>query len=319
MRRDEGTTAMGNKKQGYFKRAIPVIDKDKCNNCGMCAKLCGGQPLLFADGKVVIDANPALGCIGCGQCMAICPTGAITVTGRGLSSDAILELPPKGTHPTAEQLESLLVSRRSIRNFKPVEVERNVVDRVLQIASTAPMGIPPSEVGIVVFHGRDRVKAFSDDMQTAITRMMKLFNPATLLLFRAFMSKADIESFKEFVVPIKRVMEEEKSKGGDPLLYGAPVALLFHRSPYCEPADCYIAATYAMIAAESMGLGTCMIGMVAPFLVRDKKLMRKYGIPKGNEPTIVLLMGYPGVSFRKGLRRDFSSVKYNGEKPMADV
>lgn len=310
---------MGNKNQGYFKRAIPIIDGDKCNNCGMCAKLCGGQPLLLADGKVVIDANSALGCMGCGQCMAICPTGAISVTGRGLSADAIMELPPKGTQTTTEQLESLLVSRRSIRSYKPIEVERNVVDRVLQMASTAPMGIPPSEVGIVVFHGRDRVKAFSDDMQTAITRMMKLFNPVTLLLFRAFMSKAEIESIKEFVVPIKRVMEEDKAKGGDPLLYGAPVALLFHRSPYSEPADSHVAATYAMLAAEAMGLGTCMIGLVSPFLVRDKKLMRKYGIPKGNEPMIVLLMGHPGVRFKKGLRRSFSSVDYHGERPRADV
>lgn len=248
--------------------------------------------------------------------MAVCPSGAVTVSGRGLSTNPLIELPSPESRPTAEQIESLLVRRRSIRVFKPVEVERNVVDRVLRIATTAPMGIPPSTVGVVVFHGRDQVKAFSADVQASFGRMVRFFNPVTLALFRLSMSKASIESLKEFVIPLKGGMEEKRSEGGDGLLYGAPVALLFHKSPYGEAADCHVAATYAMIAAESMGLGTCMIGMVAPFMGRDRKLMEKYGIPKGNELSLVLLMGYPGVTYKKGLRRSFSSVRYHVGRSM---
>lgn len=303
---------MGDRSQGYFERATPRIDESKCNRCGLCAKICGGQPLLFVDGKVIVDPNSAMGCLGCGQCMAICPSGAVTVTGRRLSPDVLIELPASASRPTADQLESLLLRRRSIRIFKPKEVEREVLDRILKIASTAPMGIPPSEVGVIVFNGSSSVKAFSEDIQAYLTRVMKMMNPVTLALFRISMSKTDIESLKEFVLPLKQAMEAEKAHGRDPLLYGAPVALLFHRSPYSEPADCHIAATYAMIAAESMGLGTCMIGMVSAFMERDKALMKKYGIPKGNKPSLVLLIGYPGVTFKKGLRRDFSSVRYHG-------
>jgi len=109
------------------------------------------------------------------------------------------------------------------------------------------------------------------------------------------------------------LMAKEIGSGGDTLLYGAPVAFLFHSSPYAEPGDCYVAATYAMIAAQSLGLGTCMIGMVAPFLERNKKLKAKYGIPNRNKPGIVLLMEYPGFSFKHGVRRRFASVSYNGE------
>jgi nitroreductase len=225
----------------------------------------------------------------------------------------MLELPPKGSRATADQLEALLSPRRSIRRFKDKEVDREVVDRVIRIASTAPMGIPPSEVGILAVHGRDKVKAFSADVMSTVERTMKMVNPLTIALFRPFMKKAIYDSFKEFVIPIGGLMTKERESGGDSLLYGAPVVLLFHGSPYAEPADCYIAATYAMIAAESLGLGTCMIGMVAPFLGRNKKLMAKYGVPKGNKPIIVLLMGYPGTSFKHGVRRRFASVSYNGE------
>jgi hypothetical protein len=54
-----------------------------------------------------------------------------------------------------------------------------------------------------------------------------------------------------------------------------------------------------------------MIGMVAPFLERDKKLKAKYGIPKSNKPGIVLIMGYPATNFKRGIRRRFASVTYS--------
>ena len=308
---------MAKKQTGYFKRAVPSIDRTTCNDCGLCAELCGGEPLVVVDGRVDIDPEPALGCFGCGLCMMICPTGSIAVNGRNLSPKDILDLPPKSARATADQLEALLLTRRSIRKFKENEVDRKVVDRVIRLASTAPMGIPPSEVGILVVHGRDKVKAFSTDVMSTIERTMKMVNPVTMALFRPFMRKATYEGFREFVLPIGDLMVKEEESGRDPLLYRAPVALLFHSSPYADPADCYIAATYAMIAAESLGLGTCMIGMVAPFLGRNKKLMAKYGIPKNNKPIIVLLMGYPVTSFKHGVRRRFASVSYNGE-PRAD-
>ncbi|MGQ9588539.1 MAG: nitroreductase family protein [Thermoplasmata archaeon] len=260
-----------------------------------------------------IDPEPALGCFGCGQCMMTCPTGSITVSGRDLSPKDMLHLPPISSCATADQLESLLLRRRAVRHFRHEDADREAVDRDVLIASTAPMGIPPSQVGIVVLHGRDRVKAFSDDVLVTIERSMKFMNPVMMALARPFMKKAHYESFREFVLPLARIFEKERARGGGPLLYGAPVALLFHCSPYADRADCYIAATYAMIAAESLGLRTCMIGMVAPFLVHDKRLMKKYGVPKGNKPTIVLIMGHPSIDFKWGVRRRFASVSYLGE------
>lgn len=302
---------MAKDKEGHFKRALVTIDRNTCNDCGMCAEVCGGQPLVMVNGKVEADPKSALGCFACGQCMIVCPTGSIAVNGRDLSPKDLLELQPRSVRATADQLEALLTPRRSTRRFKPIEIEREMVERVIQIASTAPMGIPPSEVGILVVHGLEKVKSFSNDVMTTIERTMNKLNPVTLALFRPFMKKSDYEGFKEFVIPISDLMVKEKGSRGDPLLYRAPVALLFHSSPYAEPADGYIAATYAMIAAESLGLGACMIGMVAPFLERDKKLKAKYRIPKSNKLIIVLIMGHPATNFERGIRRRFASVTYS--------
>ncbi len=301
---------MSKAETGYFARAMPSIDRDTCTGCGLCATVCGGEPLVLKDKRVEIDPSAAMGCLGCGQCAAICPTGSITVTGRELSPGDIFELPSKSLKASPQQLEALLLPRRSIRHFKEEDVPKELVDKIISISSSAPMGIPPSQVGIVVFNGRDKVKGLSEDVVASMNRIMKIMTPTMLALYRPFIKKEDYEGLKEFILPLGRAIERERARGRDPILYGAPVALLFHRSPYAEAADPSIAATYAMIAAESFGLGTCMIGLVGVFMERDKKLMKKYGIPRGNKPGIVLLIGKPKVSFKRGIRRRFDSVSY---------
>lgn len=103
-------------------------------------------------------------------------------------------------------------------------------------------------------------------------------------------------------------MVKSWKEGRDELLYGAPCAMLFHHSPYADPADSTIAATYAMLAAHSLGLGSCMIGMVSPMMQRDKQLMDKYQIPKGNKLGIVLIMGYPQFPYQHTIRRKLASI-----------
>jgi len=66
-----------------------------------------------------------------------------------------------------------------------------------------------------------------------------------------------------------------------------------------------------MIAAESLGLGTCMLGAVHPFIQNGKaaaKFRKKHGIRCKSREGIFLVMGYPKAEFLKGIRRTFVSV-----------
>lgn len=57
--------------------------------------------------------------------------------------------------------------------------------------------------------------------------------------------------------------------------------MYFYGSPYTDPADPIVAATYSMIAAETLGLGTCMLGGVHPFIQKGRKakeFRKKQGI-----------------------------------------
>jgi nitroreductase len=190
-------------------------------------------------------------------------------------------------------------------------VPREAIDRVIASAATAPMGIPPWEVGVTVFPGPDKVRELAWDTADAYERLLKFFGSPLGALLRMTMKKSDREKFQSFILPLGRILVEGKKKGVDYVLYDAPATLLFHASPYGDGADAFIACTHAMVAAEAMGLGTCMIGCVAPVLERRKDLMGKHGVPAGQIPKIVLILGYPAVRFRKTIRRPFLSVGYN--------
>jgi NAD-dependent dihydropyrimidine dehydrogenase PreA subunit/nitroreductase len=292
----------------YREAGTVTIDESTCGQCGLCAQVCPTEVLRFADERVSVHPDSTFGCIACGQCMMVCPDGSVTVRGRGVSPDDLVDLPPREQRATAEGLAALMTARRSVRRFSSRDVERELLQQVLAMASSAPMGIPPWDVGCVVINGRERVREVAFDVARGYERLLKVLSPTALKLVRPFMRPRTHAQLRTFILPLAQTYVERYRRGEDVIFYGAPAVLVFHHSPYADLADASIACTYAMLAAESLGLGTTMIGGAPPLIQRDKGLCRRLGIPDGNKPTIALILGYPAVTYRRAIRRPFVSV-----------
>ena len=286
------------------------IDYTRCTICGLCINVCKGGPLYLDNGKVLIDQTRGFGCIGCGHCVVICPQDCITVSGRDLVPEDIITLPVKSARANYPQLQSLLLSRRSIRNYLPKEVEPEVIQKIIDAVTTAPIGIPPSDVEILVFNSREKVQSFAKDMIDQLKKSKGMFSPAMLYLWRPLIGKAGYEMFKTFLIPLIDTLIKNYDDGTDMLFYNAPLGMYFHTAATSDPGDAIIAATYAVIAAESLGLGSCMIGTVAPFMKRSKPLKQKYGIPLKSRQGIMVIFGYPALRFNKALTRRLAKVKF---------
>lgn len=287
-----------------------IIDHESCNLCGLCVHVCKGKPLYIKDQRVQVDQSILFGCIGCGQCAAICPRKCIVIEGREMTAQDLVDLPPQEQRASYEQLEALLLARRSTRSFKDREVEPEKIQKILEAVATAPMGIPPSEVEVLVLSGFAQVKEFTLDMVGLVQSRKWMFSPFMLGLMRPFIGKEAYDLFKTFAAPLPDFFAEKMAMGEDWLLYGAPLAMYFHASPTSDPIDFAVAGTYAMLAAESLGLGTCMIGSVAPFLKNMNKVNVKYKLPPKNNHGIMVLFGYPSYKYTRSIRRSLGNIHF---------
>lgn len=287
-----------------------TIDYKRCPDCRLCVEVCKGGPLYVENGKVQIDQSRFWGCVACGQCMAVCPRRCISVKGRCFSPEDAFDMPPRIKRATYEQLYTLMVSRRSVRNFTETEVEQDVIDRILEAAASAPVSIPPSDVRVAVFKGRDKVGEFAGDIVETMKVYRWVCSPLVTLIMRPFIKKETYQVLKTFVRPAVNFFTAGQEEGQDYLLYNAPLAMYFYGSLYSDPADPYIVATYAMLAAEALGLGACMIGSAAPFIRWNRKLCAKYGISPRSQNGIVVIFGYPKYRYHQALRRTLAEITY---------
>ncbi len=107
-----------------------TIDPDLCTGCGECVAVCPSDALTMVDGTAEVTGELSL---GCGHCAAVCPGDAITV---GSVHDDALQLHTVSATDTylapgefdTAALVRLMRSRRSCRSFQEEQVPRQVLE-----------------------------------------------------------------------------------------------------------------------------------------------------------------------------------------------
>ena len=298
--------------KGY---AQVTIDEAVCNGCGLCVEVCIGAPLTLVDGRVHVDQEAYFGCFACGQCMAVCPLDCIRIEGRDLSPEDMFSLqditqPATNQPDPYEALSALLNTRRSVRSYQDKAVPREAIDQIIDAVTTAPMGIPPTDVEVLVLESKEAVTRFTADVIELFKKVRWLVSDPVQWLMRPFMSKETAEVYKGFLGVALTSILEKQQQGENWLTYDAPCALYFYTSRYADPADPIIATTYAMLAAHSLGLGSCMLGTIPYCFKYSRKLREKYHIPDKSQQGLMLVLGYPAVVYRRGIKRRLGAVRY---------
>jgi nitroreductase/NAD-dependent dihydropyrimidine dehydrogenase PreA subunit len=263
-----------------------VVDKELCIKCGMCAKDC-------PTGALAMDEFPELNedvCFGCGHCLAVCPKGALSILGKCPADSTEL----KGHLPSAEQMETLIKGRRSVRDYRDEDVERETIQKLLDIAAHAPTGVNMQSVQFTVIDNKETMDTLRNEVYTKLAAVLSEEMP-----------EADyILKYLSFAV------KDRKENGSDMLFRGAP-HLVITSSPIatpCPEADTHIALAYFELMAQAKGLGTLWDGMAKATLSMVPDLPARLGIPEDHLIGYAMVFGKPGVKYQRTVERGSANV-----------
>ena len=269
--------------------ALLEVNKQTCNQCGICAAICPRGIIYFRENGYphLLPRIDAL-CIRCGHCVAVCPSGSLT------HSEIPLEQSPqidRSLDITYEQCTQLIRSRRSVREFKDKKVPAKEIERIIDVAHYAPTGHNNQKVQWFVINDPARVKELSV-IGTDWFRWSIKNNPAS--------------------APTLEWSLQRQESGYDAFLRNAPtvVVALAERNNPLAAIDCSIALAYFDLAACSAGLGCCWAGYFMSASAAFTPMVTALALPEGYAPYGSLMVGYPKYKYRRIPARKAARITY---------
>ena len=291
-----------------------TIDADLCKKCGSCAMTCTvAIPQQEKRGTIPKIADADLErCVCCGQCVAICPQGAISHSHF-----------PEGTVnpvrseylPTYDQVLELIRSRRSKRAYKDKLVERDVIEKVLEAARFAPSGHNEQSTEFVVIQDKKIIQEITALTAKGLARMAMPFRYAIgRMIMRLMLGRRGAAYVGELAPELEGLVDLYHS-GTDIILREPPVLILFCADSVggtFAATNANLAVHNAALAAEAVGLGCFYPGFVVYVSGRDASIARLAGLPETHQIYGALAMGYPRLKFKKWPERNPAKITWVG-------
>jgi nitroreductase len=247
--------------------------------------------------------------IGCGHCVAVCPTGAVAIGGtepfrlENVSDcDRLLEPEELDT----ATLVRLMRSRRSCRNYLEGPVPLAVLRDLVRIGTTAPSGTNSQRWTFTLLPDRDAVLRLAMPVRRFfVTLNRRAARPLARLIGRVVAGDALGRYYREHFESVQEAIEEWDAGGRDRLFHGAPSAILVGSEPgaSCPAEDALLATQNILLAAHTLGLGTCLIGFVVEAMRHDSRIARELGLAADETIHAVIAIGYSDEAYLRPARR----------------
>jgi nitroreductase len=107
--------------------------------------------------------------------------------------------------------------------------------------------------------------------------------------------------YRELYQSVKEALREWELFGRDRLFHGAPAVIVVATKPGgSNPReDALLATQNILLAAHSMGLGTCLVGFAVEAIKNDSTIQRFLKIPAEETVCSVIAIGYPEEQYER--------------------
>lgn len=258
-----------------------AVDREKCNQDGICAAECPTLVIRMEakEGYPNSTRDFEEACLKCGHCVAVCPTGAFSL--NWLKPEDCLPI-QKELAVTSEQAELFLRKRRSIRTFKEKAVPRTILEKLLEIACSAPSAKNQQPWHWVVVQEPEEVRRLAgmviDWMRTVIRD-----NPEA----------AETMGFARVVAAW--------DEGYERICRGAPHIIVAHAEKDWGfgAEDCSLALSLLDLYATSIGLGACWGGYFYKAVNAHPPLFEALELPVDHLAFGAIMVGYPKFKYHR--------------------
>lgn len=240
-------------------------------------------------GYPAISQENEANCYKCQHCLSICPTASISILGY----DPVHSLSLKDLLPDSSQMELLIKGRRSVRQYKPENLEADVMSKLLEVACYAPTGRNTRQVRFTVVDNRAKLIEIRDEMMAKLVKISRE------------------TGFPEGMEFFSNYVNQWENEGADFVFRGAPHFLVVS-APKNLPTpveDCLIALTTFDLYAQTFGIGTVWDGLakyvISEMLPEFKSLL---GIPEDHIIGYAMAFGRPSVQYSRTAQHEPAGV-----------
>ena len=284
-----------------------IIDQELCTQCGICVTRCI-MNYREKDGEIISNASEAT-CNLCGHCVALCPTGAITHLKMDMDNFTELQDEPQ---IDTRAFFNFVRGRRSHRLFLDKKVPKKDLELLADLCRYAPTGSNRQMVEIMMIQDRGKMDRLSnhtvdffENKRDWLTKEVEDYKVLGKEVPQIFTSALTMTDTLDMIVTARKF-------GFEVIFHQAPVAMIFH-SPVetsCPKDDCVIASTTVTLAARTLGLETCYIGLFEFVANTYEPVIEELNLPVGHKVFSVLVLGYPELKFLRTVDRKPMSVQW---------
>jgi len=177
-------------------------------------------------------------------------------------------------------------NRRSVRDFEAKQIDRKILQEIIEAGAYAPSGANSQPWRFVVAESEP---------------------------FRAKLAAMVLPYYKKWIKGMpeefQKMREERDLTTPDPVYYGAPAVVFVIGKGMTSDFDCAMACQNIMLAARSHWIGSCWV-YIGSLVTAEKEIKEALELKEGEKVYGPILLGFPKGGFPAAPDRKPLNVKY---------